>query len=151
SESKVAETIVHNYGPSVCLLHVVMEFLHKQSGKPIRVAVNATGQPQVDEKGMVQLAIEGTGPHLQVDIFGTGFLVRKDGRIITNHHVVEPWWNNDEVQQLLDHGATAYVLSYHVYFPGRAEHIPAKLDRISSRADVATLKLEARVPPPAAL
>ena len=145
-ESKVAETIVHDYGPSVCLLHVVMEFLDKQSGKPIRVAVNATGQPQVDDKGMVQLDIEGTGPHLQVDIFGTGFLVRRDGRILTNHHVVEPWWNNDELKPLLDNGATAYALSYHAYFPGTAERIPAKLDRISSQADVATLRLEAPAP-----
>jgi len=146
SESKVAETIVHNYGPSVCLLHVVMEFLDKQSGKPIRIAVNSTGQPQVDDKGMVQLDIDGTGPHLQVDIFGTGFLVRHDGRILTNHHVVEPWWNNDELRPLLDNGATAYALSYDAYFPGTAERIPAKLDRISSQADVATLRLEAAAP-----
>src|SRR5229473_2090350 len=35
NEGKIAETIVHSYGPSVCLLHVVVEFLDKDSGKPI--------------------------------------------------------------------------------------------------------------------
>jgi S1-C subfamily serine protease len=151
NEGKVAETVVHSYGPSVCLLHVVVEFLDKQSGKPIQIAVDALGKPQVDDQGMVQLDSGGAGPHLQVDVFGTGFLVRRDGRIITNHHVAEPWWNNEELKELLDRGAAAYVLSYKAYFPGSTEGISAKLDRISPDADVATLKLEAAMPPRATL
>jgi S1-C subfamily serine protease len=151
NEGKVAETVVHSYGPSVCLLHVVVEFLDKQSGKPIQIALDAMGKPQVDDQGMVQLDSGGAGPHLQIDVFGTGFLVRRDGRIITNHHVAEPWWNNEELKELLDRGAAAYVLSYNAYFPGSAEGISAKLDRISSQADVATLKLEAPPPPRATL
>jgi S1-C subfamily serine protease/DNA-binding response OmpR family regulator len=151
NEGKIAETIVHSYGPSVCLLHVVVEFLDKESGKPIQIAVDALGKPQVDDKGMVRLDAGGPGPHLQIDIFGTGFLVRRDGRILTNHHVAEPWWSNDELKDLLDHGATAYVLSYKAYFPGGSEGIPAKLDKISSSADVAVLKLETPALPTAAL
>jgi S1-C subfamily serine protease len=142
NEGKIAETIVHSYGPSVCLLHVVVEFLDKASGKPIQIAQDALGKPQVDEKGMVRLDVGGTGPHLQIDVFGTGFLVRRDGRILTNHHVAEPWWNNDELKELLDHGAGAYVLSYKAYFPGSSDGISAKIDKVSSSADVATLKLD---------
>ena len=147
NEGKIAETIVHNYGPSVCLLHVVVEFLDKQTGKPIQIVVDSLGKPQVDDQGRVQLDAGGAGPHLQLDIFGTGFLVRRDGTIVTNHHVAEPWWNNDELKELIDHGATAYVLSYKAYFPGSAEGLSAKVDRISSQADVATLKLEVPAPP----
>lgn len=151
SEGKVAETVVQRYAPSVCLLHVVVEFLDKQSGKPIQIAVDALGKPRVDEKGMVQLDAGGPGPHLQIDVFGTGFLVARDGRILTNHHVAEPWWNNDELKELLDHGAAAYVLSYRAYFPGNSEGISSKLDRISSGADVATLRLQSAIPPRASL
>src|ERR1700722_19750175 len=151
NEGKIAETIVHSYGPSVCLLHVVVEFLDKQTGKPIQIAVDSLGKPQVDDKGRVQLDAGGAGPHLQLDVFGTGFLVRRDGRIITNHHVAEPWWNNDELKTLIDRGAAAYVLSYRVYFPGSPEGVSAKVDRISSDADVPTLNLEAPAPPPATL
>jgi len=151
NEGKIAETIVHSYGPSVCLLHVVVEFLDKSSGKPIQIAVDSLGKPQVDEQGMVQLDAGGPGPHLQIDVFGTGFLVRRDGRIVTNHHVAEPWWRNDELKELLDRGAAAYVLSYKAYFPGDSAGIAAKLGRISPEADVATLQLETPAPPKAAL
>jgi S1-C subfamily serine protease/DNA-binding response OmpR family regulator len=151
NEGKIAETIVHSYGPSVCLLHVVVEFLDKESGKPIQIAVDALGKPQVDDKGMVRLDTGGPGPHLQIDIFGTGFLARRDGSILTNHHVAEPWWSNDELKELLDHGATAYVLSYKAYFPGSSDGISAKLDKVSSNADVAVLKLEAPTPPNVAM
>ncbi len=61
SEGKIAETVVHDYGPSVCLLHVVVEFLDKQSGHPIQVVVDAGGKPLVDDKGMVQLGEGGPG------------------------------------------------------------------------------------------
>jgi S1-C subfamily serine protease len=151
NEGKIAETIVHSYGPSVCLLHVVVEFLDKDSGKPIQLAVDALGKPQVDDKGMVRLDAGGAGPHLQIDVFGTGFLVRRDGKVLTNHHVAEPWWDNDELKELLDHGAAAYVLSYKAYFPGSSEGIAAKLDKVSSKADVATLKLDGPAPANAAL
>src|ERR1700719_610279 len=147
SEGKIAESVVQDYAPSVCLLHVVVEFLDKETGRPIQVAVDAAGKPLVDAKGMVTLDSGGPGPHLQIDVFGTGFPVKREGKIITNHHVVEPWWKDDELKQLLDQGATAYALSYEVYLPGKTEGLRAKLDRISSNADLATLQLDSPLPP----
>lgn len=147
-EEKIAETIVHKYGPSVCLLHVVMELVDRQSGRPIQVALDANGKPQIDEKGMAQLDVGGgQGPRLQVDVFGTGFLADANGSILTNHHVAEPWWHGDELKRLLDQGVDPYVRSYEVYFPGDAAAIGAKLGRISLEADLATLQLETPGPP----
>ena len=151
SEGKIAESVVHDYGPSVCLLHVVVEFLDKQTGRPIQIAVDAAGKPLVDAKGMVTLDSGGAGPHLQIDVFGTGFPVKREGKILTNHHVAEPWWKDQELKQLIDQGADAYVLSYEVYFPGKTEGLRAKLDRISSNADLATLQLESPLPPNSAV
>ena len=145
-ENKIAETVIHKYGRSVCLLHVVLEFVDKQSGSPIRLAVDLTGKPQVDDKGMAQLDVGGAGPRLEIDAFGTGFLVGRDGTVLTNHHIVEPWWSDDELKQLLDHDVDPHVLSYDAYFPGSSVAIGAKLDRVSSRADLATLKLDAPAP-----
>ena len=151
SDGKIAETIVKTYGSSVCLLHVVVEFLDRGTGKPLLIAVDQLGKPILDDKGNVQLDLDGSGPHLQLDVFGTGFLVRKDGRLLTNHHVAEPWWSNDELKPLVENGAKPYALSYTAYFPGKAEGFAAKLDRISSQADVATLRLEGAMPPQTSL
>jgi serine protease Do len=151
NESRVAETIVHTYGSSVCLVHVVVEFRDKDSGQLIRFSADATGKPQVDAQGMGSLDTEGTGPPLQLDVFGTGFLVTRDGRLLTNHHVAEPWWSNDELKQLLDRGATAFAASYTAYFPGNSQGISARIERISSHVDLATLKLDTAVPPHTAL
>jgi S1-C subfamily serine protease len=151
TEGRVAETIVHTYGPSVCLLHVVVQFRDKDSGQVIRISTDATGKPLVDDKGMVSLETEGTGPPLQLDVFGTGFLVARDGRLLTNHHVVEPWWGDEGLKQLLDKGATAFASSYTAYFPANPQGIPAKVERISTHADLATLKLETQAPPHTAL
>lgn len=147
NEGRIAGTIVRTYGPSVCLLHVVVEFLDKASGKPIQIAVDTSGKPVVNDKGRVSLETGGSGPRLRIDVFGTAFLVRHDGRLLTNHHVAEPWWGDDELKQLLDQGAAAYVSAYTAYFPGSSQGFAAKLDRISSQADLATLKLQTPAPP----
>lgn len=147
NDGKIAETIVRNYGSSVCLLHVVVEFLDRGTGKPLLIAVDGLGKPRLDDKGMVQLSLEGNGPHLQLDVFGTGFLVRKDGLLLTNHHVAEPWWQNNELKPLVENGAQPYALSYMAYFPGKPQGFRVKLDRISEQADVATMRLDGPAPP----
>jgi S1-C subfamily serine protease len=151
NEDRIAETIVHTYGPSVCFLHVVVGFRDKISGQLIRLAADDTGKARVDDKGMVSLDSDGTGPPLQLDIFGTGFLVTTDGRLLTNHHVAEPWASDMELKEILDLGAAPFVVSYTAYFPGTSQGIVAKLDRISKHADLATLRLQKPAPPHTAL
>jgi S1-C subfamily serine protease/DNA-binding NarL/FixJ family response regulator len=145
NEDRVAETIVHTYGSSICLLHVVVEFHDQDSGELIRISPDAAGKTQADQAGMVSIETGGNGPPLQFDVFGTGFLVG-DGRLLTNHHVAQPWWGSDELKQLIDQGASPFVASYTAYFPGTFQGIAARLGRISSHADLATLKLEASAP-----
>jgi DNA-binding response OmpR family regulator len=144
TEDRVAETIVHTYGSSICLLHVVVEFHDKDSGELIRISPDADGKTQTGDAGTVSVETGGNGP--QLDVFGTGFLVG-DGRLLTNHHVAEPWWGSDELKQLVDQGASPFVASYTAYFPGTVQGAAVNLERISSHADLATLKLEAPAPP----
>jgi S1-C subfamily serine protease len=145
TEDRVAETIVHTYGSSICLLHVVVEFHDKDSGELIRISPDADGKTQTGDGGTVSVETGGNGPPLQLDVFGTGFLVG-DGRLLTNHHVAEPWWGSDEMKPLVDQGASPFVASYTAYFPGTVQGAAVSLERISSHADLATLKLEAPAP-----
>jgi serine protease Do len=104
----------------------------------------------VDDTGMITLQTDGNGPPLQFHFFGTGFLVASDGRLLTNRHVAEPWWSDEELKELVDRGAEAFALSYMTYFPGMAHGIAVQLDRISEVADLATLKVKGPLPPDAA-
>jgi S1-C subfamily serine protease/DNA-binding NarL/FixJ family response regulator len=150
NESRAAEAIVHKYGPSVCLLHVVVGLKDKRSGQIIRIAADASGKPLEDDKGMISLQTDGNGPPLQFDFLGTGFLVTRDGRLLTNRHVAEPWSSDEDLKEFLDRGANAFASSYMAYFPGNSRGIAVKLDRISELADLAILKLQGPPPPEAA-
>jgi len=59
---------------------------------------------------------EGSGRPVHAHVFGTGFLVDSAGHILTNHHVLEPWWHNSELIPIPGDAFEATVLSLHAYF-----------------------------------
>ncbi|MFZ1937565.1 MAG: trypsin-like peptidase domain-containing protein [Terracidiphilus sp.] len=138
SEQKVAQTIVDTDERSVCLIHVVLAFRDHDSGAILRyAALNSAGDPQTDDSGDPLMSPTGTGPEVHVDVFGTGFLASDDGQILTNHHVAEPWWQNDELGGMHDQGVDPEIAEMTAYFPGAAHGIPISTQRISTVADVA--------------
>ena len=141
TESTVAQDVIRSYAASVCLLHVVVGFRDKGSGVILRYAtVTPVGGPLAHANG-VQVQLGGLGPEVRMDAFGTGFLASADGRIVTNHHVVEPWWNNDDLAELLKQAVELepLVLEMTAYFPGVSHGIPVALRTISSDADLAVV------------
>src|SRR6266852_3108059 len=98
TEGKFAEKIIQSYEPSVCLIHVVLAFREHITGSRLRYAgVTSSGEPATDEHNNPLVSLTGSGPEVHLDVFGTGFLVSDTGRILTNHHVAEPWWQNDDL------------------------------------------------------
>jgi S1-C subfamily serine protease/DNA-binding NarL/FixJ family response regulator len=141
TEGKVAERIIQSYQPSVCLIHVVLAFRDRDTGLKLHYAgVTSTGEPTVDEHNNALLSLTGSGPEVHLDAFGTGFLAAADGQILTNHHVAEPWWQNDDLKEMLDHGVDPIIAEMTAYFPGIPHGIPISTEKISSTADVAVVK-----------
>jgi len=141
TEGKVAQTIIQSYEPSVSLIHVVVGFRDRVTGLTLHYAgMTNTGQPLTDEHNNPLLAVNGKGPEVHLDVFGTGFLVSDKGQILTNHHVAEPWWNNDDLEQMTDQGVDPMVVEMTAYFPGTGHGVPVTVEKISSDADVALLK-----------
>lgn len=136
-ESNAGRRIVEQYGASVALLHVVVTFRHIQSGKTVTVAKNAPGE---DPKN-VTLELGGPGPEFQLDSFGTAFVVGKDGLLLTNHHVAEPWWEDEEIKPLLDRGVKPVIKTMEAYFPGLATPLSASRVQISQAADLSTVRV----------
>jgi len=140
-EGKVAQTIIQSYEPSVCLIHVVVGFRERATGLTLHYAgMTSAGAPMTDEHNNPLLAINGSGPEVHLDIFGTGFLVSDKGQILTNHHVAEPWWNNEDLKEMVNQGVEPMLVEMTVYFPGLGHGLPVTTERISSDADVALLK-----------
>ena len=141
SEGKVAHTIINAYEPSICLIHVVLAFRDHTSALRLHYAsITSSGEPATDKSNNPLVSLTGNGPEVQMDIFGTGFLVSGNGQILTNHHVAEPWWQNDEIKEMLDQGLEPEIAEMTAYFPGVAHGIAITTEKISSRADVALVK-----------
>jgi DNA-binding response OmpR family regulator/S1-C subfamily serine protease len=141
TEGKVAQTIIQAYEPSVCLIHVVLAFREHTTGSRLRYAgVTTSGEPTTDEHNNPLVSLTGNGPEVHLDVFGTGFLVSASGEILTNHHVAEPWWQNDDLKEMLDQGVEPIVAEMMAYFPGVPHGIAIDTEKISSAADVAVVK-----------
>jgi DNA-binding response OmpR family regulator/S1-C subfamily serine protease len=141
TENKFAENIIQSYEPSICLIHVVLSLRDRKSGQGLRYAgVNTNGEPITDEHSKPIFTLAGSGPDVHLDVFGTGFLVSGQGQILTNHHVAEPWWQNDDFKQLIEQGLEPSIVEMTAYFPDVPHGIAIQTEKISAAADVAVVK-----------
>jgi DNA-binding response OmpR family regulator len=140
AESQSAEGVIRAYAPSVCLLHVSVSFVDRASSRPLRYAgINPNGEPLHDSDGNPVYTLEGRAPEVRADFFGTGFIA-SEGRILTNHHVAQPWWKNDELASISAQGLSPSIAEFTAYFPDSAAGVPVRVSEISEQADLATLK-----------
>jgi DNA-binding response OmpR family regulator len=143
TEGKVAQTIIQSYESSVCLIHIVLAFREHATGLRLHYAeMTSNGVPKTDEHDNPLLSLSGSGPELHLDVFGTGFLASARGQILTNHHVAEPWWQNEDLKEMLDQGLEPVTVEMTAYFPGVPHGIAINTENISTTADVAVLRAD---------
>lgn len=137
SESQAAENIIRSYAASVGLIHVSVAFNEKSSGRRLRYGgMDSDGTPLKDSEGNPVYTTEGHGPEVRADFFGTGFIVG-EGKILTNHHVVQPWWQNEELAGAAKQGLDPVIAEMSAYFPNEMNGIPVSISQISQEADLA--------------
>ncbi|HEV7646071.1 MAG TPA: trypsin-like peptidase domain-containing protein [Pyrinomonadaceae bacterium] len=142
------------YGSGVCLIAGVYDLVDKKSGKPLRYpdptsyAPDPYQPPPLNEEMSVQpppmrLTTEGNGSVVEYDFVGTGFYVGS-GYILTNSHVVQPWTEDEQVQQLSKSSNGRPRLKKIVaYFPNFPQPFPLKVRDTNSRDDLAVTMLDA--------
>jgi len=141
-EGDSAQNLIREDVRSICLLHISVAFRDQKSKQRLRYAgLNAQGEPLQDSDGNPTLTVGGNGPEVKLDIFGTGFPVGDSGHIVTNRHVAEPWWNNDELNQMASQGFLAEISTIHAYFPGDPRAFAGEIQEISKDADLATMRI----------
>ncbi len=138
-DAQAAEGVIRSSAPSVCLLHVSVAFNEKDSGRRLRYGgIDSDGTPLKDSERNPIYTTEGRGPEVRADFFGTGFIVG-EGKILTNHHVVQPWWQNDELAGALQQGLQPVIAEMMAYFPAATNGIPVGISKISEEADLALI------------
>jgi serine protease Do len=116
--------VLNVYSRGVCLVHGVVGFQAQRAGS------------------LVELR-EMDGTPLRVEYVGSGFLASAGGHLITNRHVAEPWWHNDDLAPLLQRGYTPHFVQLEAVCPGTSPQPidPATVRLRSDDLDVAVLKL----------
>ncbi len=118
-----------------------MAFRQKEGGQRLRYAgINPKGEPLQDSEGKPIISLEGRGPEVRADFFGTAFLVAADGRMLTNRHVVEPWWKNEELASITQEGIEPLIADIEGYCPDAARPLRVSIQNISPDADLAVVQ-----------
>jgi DNA-binding response OmpR family regulator len=137
SESRIAQDIVRDYSNSVCLIYAIVGFHDRKSGHRLNFAgIDANGNPLADEKGNVIVTTEGGTRAVQLHVFGSGFLIDNLGHILTNHHVLEPWWHNTQGIPVPMETFEPTVVSMWAFFPGYETPMPLHVQGVSEDFDL---------------
>jgi serine protease Do len=104
--------------------------------------LNQDGEPLQDSDGNPILTLDGTGPEVKLDVFGTGFVAGPDGTVITNRHVAEPWWKETDLTSLTSQGLQPQISAIRAYFPGDPRAFHAEIQQISQETDLAAMRVD---------
>jgi DNA-binding response OmpR family regulator len=137
NESRIAQEIVRDYSNSVCLIYAIVGFHDRKSGARLNFAgIDANGNPLADDKGNVIVTTEGGTRPVYLHVFGSGFLIDTAGHILTNHHVLQPWWHNAQAIPVPIDTFEPTIVSMWAYFPGNETPLPVRVRGLSEDFDL---------------
>jgi S1-C subfamily serine protease len=146
TERAAGERIIRDYGGGVGLIQGSYAF-YDAEGRPLRMSLGDDGEPKRKDDGSLVLAPESSGPLFTQDYFGTGFLVDRQGLLLTNRHVAEPWWNDSTAERLIKEGMKPRFVVFRAFFPKEGEPFELKTERVSEDVDLALVRLDLRKRP----
>jgi len=143
SERAAGERIIREYGPGVCLIQGAYAF-YDEDARPLRYRLDDDDRLVRDGDGNPVLDPRGTGTVRTVDYFGTGFHVDRKGLLLTNRHIAEPWWNDDEAAAHAARGFHPRFTVFRAFFPRETEPFELEVVRHAETADLSLVRLDPR-------
>jgi S1-C subfamily serine protease len=89
--------------------------------------------------GVYQVGFPNRPPAVRARVSGTGFLVG-DGLLATNRHVAEPWYGDSESEALMKRGASAFLETLVIFFPGAPTPVNLVPVAVSKTSDLAIVR-----------
>jgi serine protease Do len=142
TERTTGQRVIESYGAGVCLIQASYAF-YDEEGQPLRARIGGEGQAASGDEGEPASG-EDPGPIHTVDYYGTGFLVDREGRVLTNRHVAEPWWNDETAERLAAAGYKPRFVTFRAFFPQQEEAFDLVSERRSDSMDLAVLRVNLR-------
>jgi DNA-binding response OmpR family regulator/S1-C subfamily serine protease len=143
NESRIAQEIVRDYSSSVCLIYAIVEFHDRKSGARLNFSgIDANGNPLADDKGNVIVTTEGGTRPVYLHVFGSGFLIDTAGHILTNHHVLQPWWHNAQAIPVPIDTFEPSIVSMWAYFPGNETPLLMRVRSLSEDFDLGVASVD---------
>ncbi len=121
-ESAIGEKIIKDFSKGICLIQCSFLLVDEVSGEPLKAWNNRR--------------------LLTNNLTGTGFIISKNGKVLTNRHVVEPWWNQTAYFTPIAPGLKPRIEVLRAFFPNVKNPVLLKLEKVSEVADVALLSFE---------
>jgi DNA-binding response OmpR family regulator len=143
NESRIAQEIVRDYSNSVCLIYAIVEFHDRKSGARLNFSgVDANGNPLADNRGNPIVTTEGGTRPVYMHVFGSGFLIDTAGHILTNHHVLQPWWHNAQAIPVPIDTFEPTIVSMSAYFPGNETPLLMRVRSLSEDFDLGVASVD---------
>ena len=149
TDARIAQEIVRDYSNSVCLIYAIVGFRDRESGARLMFAgIDANGNPLADNKGNVILTTEGGSRPVYLHVFGSGFLIDTAGHILTNRHVLQPWWHNSQAVPVPSDTFEPTIEWMWAYFPGYEAPMPLHVRTLSEDFDLGLASVDLPRSPP---
>ncbi len=115
-------------------------------GRPLRYVLNDVGEPIADAQGVPLVNLTGTGRVATTNYSGTAFLIDKEGHLLTNRHIAQPWWEDESGSPILAAGLRPSFIRLRAFFQERGDSIPIEVLRVDAEYDVALVRTVGWIP-----
>lgn len=128
---------------AVVFLQGSYAFIETATGRPLRyVSVDRDGRPMRTADGSPAVSVDGKGPVAEAHFTGTGFIVSRDGLVLTNRHVTAPWEASPVRAAMERRGFRPVLRRFIGYRPGGRGPFDVELVDQSDEVDLAVLRCE---------